>query len=119
MSSEPTPKRDASNLSDSASAEDLGSNPSANLEIEHRSPERKVLNLQPTKSRRSTPGLIPRPIDPSPVQVSHTVSIAGTRPVMADPRQVPNFLHQAPKILNRPIAPNETEDNNRLLEYLD
>jgi hypothetical protein len=82
-------------------------------------PERRALNLKSTKSRPGLPGLIPRPIDPSPVQVSHTVSIAGTRPVMADPRRAPDVLRQAPKILNRPIAPNETEDSNRLLEYLD
>jgi hypothetical protein len=81
--------------------------------------ERKSLNLNFAKSRPGLPGLIPRPIDPSPVRVSHTVSIAGTRPVMADPRKIPDVLRQAPKILNRPIAPNQTEDSNRLLEYLD
>ena len=82
-------------------------------------PERRALNLKSTKSRPGLPGLIPRPIDPSPVRISHTVSIAGTRPVMADPRKIPDVLRQAPKILNRPIAPNQTEDSNRLLEYLD
>ena len=69
----------------------------------------------------STPGLVPRPIDPSPVHVSHTVSIAGTRPVMRNPRHVMDsidFVH-APRILNRPIAPNVTEESNQLLEYLD
>lgn len=82
-------------------------------------PERKALNLMFSKSRPGPSGLIPRPIDPSPVRVSHTVSIAGTRPVMVDPRQAGDNLRQAPKILGRPIAPNQTEDSNRLLEYLD
>jgi hypothetical protein len=67
----------------------------------------------------STPGLVRRPIDPSPVQVSHTVSMAGTRPVMVTPPSAASHLSHAPKILNRPIASNVTEDNNRLLEYLD
>lgn len=82
---------------------------------------RPPLNLQPVKSKMSTPGLVRRPIDPSPVRVSHTVSIAGTRPVMANPRSSGEslYLNQAPKILNRPIAPNVTEDTQRLLEYLD
>ena len=82
---------------------------------------RVPLNLQPTKSAPAPSGLIRRPIDPSPVQVSYTVSIAGTRPVMMTPPQSSQAmdLRKAPTILNRPIASNETEDTTRILEYLD
>ena len=82
---------------------------------------RVPLNLQPTKSTPAPSGLIRRPIDPSPVQVSYTVSIAGTRPVMMTPPQSSQAmdLRKAPTILNRPIASNETEDTTRILEYLD
>lgn len=82
---------------------------------------RVPLNLQPTKSAPAPSGLVRRPIDPSPVQVSYTVSIAGTRPVMMTPPQSSQSmdLRKAPTILNRPIASNETEDTTRILEYLD
>ena len=86
------------------------------------STSRVPLNLQPTKSSMSSPsGLVRRPIDPSPVQVSYTVSIAGTRPVMANPKQYSGYvdLRKAPMIANRPVASNQTEDTDRILEYLD
>ncbi|MFZ4665320.1 MAG: hypothetical protein ACOYME_02710 [Prochlorotrichaceae cyanobacterium] len=89
--------------------------------ISAQSISRVPLNLQPTKSTPAPSGLVRRPIDPSPVQVSYTVSIAGTRPVMMTPPQSSQAmdLRRAPTVLNRPIASNETEDTARILEYLD
>lgn len=118
----PSPEASAVNLSSADPTSDPSSSNPAAIEgdaVPPPEPERKALNLMFAKSRPGSSGLIPRPIDPSPVRVSHTVSIAGTRPVMADPRQSPDVLRQAPKIMNRPIAPNQTEDSNRILEYLD
>ncbi|MEM8603985.1 MAG: hypothetical protein AAGF24_09135 [Cyanobacteria bacterium P01_H01_bin.121] len=62
-----------------------------------------------------------RPVDPSPVQVSHTVSIAGRRPVMSSQLAKQNQvdLTKAPSYFNRPIAPNTTEDASTLMGYLD
>jgi hypothetical protein len=61
-----------------------------------------------------------RPIDPSQIDVSYTVSIAGTRPVMRSPQSgVGLDIRSKRMIHNRPIAPNETEDSNTLMGYLD
>ena len=82
---------------------------------------RPVLDLQPSRTRAlSFAGK--RPIDPSPVQVSYTVSLAGTRPVMrntVNPAQQPINFKKTPYVMNRPIAPNTTEDSTKMLEYLD
>jgi hypothetical protein len=60
-----------------------------------------------------------RPIDPSQIDVSYTVSIAGTRPVMRSPQAGGTNFRSSPSIHNRPIAPNQTEDSNTLMGYLD
>lgn len=60
-----------------------------------------------------------RPIDPSQLDISHTVSIAGTRPVMRSPQSGSTNFRSSPSIHNRPIAPNQTEDSNTLMGYLD
>lgn len=82
---------------------------------------RPILDLQPSR-RSSLAVAYKRPIDPSPVQVSYTVSLAGTRPVMrnsVNPTQTPIDFTATPYVMNRPIAPNTTEDNTKMLEYLD
>lgn len=60
-----------------------------------------------------------RPIDPSQIDISYTVSIAGTRPVMRSPKSTGANFRSSPSIHNRPIAPNQTEDSNALMGYLD
>lgn len=97
-------------------------NPPLTLEpMSNTSLTRVPLNLHSMHPENNTPGLVHRPVDPSPVRVSHTISIAGTRPVMANtpPNTHIADLRKAPMMLNRPIAPNQTEDSTRILEYLD
>lgn len=60
-----------------------------------------------------------RPVDPSPIQVSHTVSMAGQRPIGVSDDRGPVRFSQSRTILNRPIAPNRTVADDTLLEYLD
>ncbi|NJN29607.1 MAG: hypothetical protein HC824_03475 [Synechococcales cyanobacterium RM1_1_8] len=63
-----------------------------------------------------------RPVDPSPIQVSQTVRMAGLRPIGASPNingsPSPNFT-QSPQIMNRPIAPNTSPADEEMLGYLD
>ncbi len=75
-----------------------------------------VIGRYPERSIRD----LNRPVSPSNVQVSHTVSLAGVRPVMVDPRGTGdrNFGN-SPRILNRPIASNESDETNAMLGYLD
>lgn len=60
-----------------------------------------------------------RPVDPSPIQVSHTVSMAGQRPIGVSENTGPVRFDPSRTILNRPIAPNATAADDALLEYLD
>ncbi len=60
-----------------------------------------------------------RPVDPSPIQISHTVRMAGQRPIgVSNHKNGVNFS-QSPSIMNRPIAPNSTPEDDSLIEYLD
>lgn len=63
-----------------------------------------------------------RPVDPSPIVVAQTVRLAGNRPIQASPGMStaarPNF-NDSPQIMNRPIAPNTSADEEELLGYLD
>jgi hypothetical protein len=61
-----------------------------------------------------------RPVDPSPIQVSQTVRMAGLRPIGSSPHSdaSANFS-QSPMIMNRPIAPNNTPQDDEMLGYLD
>lgn len=70
---------------------------------------------------RRPPGIANRPIDPSPIQISHTVSLAGQRPVGVSPTYAPNpvNLRKAKSVMNRPIASNETQGQDALMGYLD
>lgn len=79
-------------------------------------PARPTIGHYPERSIRE----LNRPVSPSTVEVSHTVSLAGVRPVMADPRGTGdrNFSN-SPRILNRPIASNDSDDTNSMLGYLD
>ena len=71
-------------------------------------------------SDRNLPRLANRPVDPSPIQISHTVSLAGRRPVGVSPHMASNLnFRSSPSIFNRPIAPNEAEDTSGLMGYLD
>ncbi|WP_017711287.1 hypothetical protein [Prochlorothrix hollandica] len=81
---------------------------------------RPVLDLQPSQSRNLTVAGN-RPVDPSAMQVSYTVSLAGIRPIMRNEvssAQAIDFKTTAYH-MNRPVAPNETEDSTKMLEYLD
>ncbi len=63
-----------------------------------------------------------RPVDPSPINVSQTVRMAGNRPIQASPgmsgETQPNF-NDSPQIMNRPIASNTSPDEEEILGYLD
>ncbi len=60
-----------------------------------------------------------RPVDPSPINVSHTVRMAGQRPIGTSENKGQVDFSKSPTILNRPIAPNSTADDKALVEYLD
>jgi hypothetical protein len=71
-------------------------------------------------SDRNLPRLANRPVDPSPIQISHTVSLAGLRPVGVSPKMASTLnFRSSPSIFNRPVAPNEVEDTSGLMGYLD
>lgn len=61
-----------------------------------------------------------RPVDPSPIQVSHTVRLGGVRPigVSNDPAGI-DFAKAKKTRLNRPIAPNTSANDDAMVEYLD
>ncbi|MGA1624639.1 MAG: hypothetical protein ACO4AJ_03265 [Prochlorothrix sp.] len=125
-------KSNATNSSNStpspSSVEPTNASPSQSSDQPSAVPEtteitpRPVLNLQHTP-KSAIAVARQRPIDPSPVQVSYTVSLAGTRPVMRSevhsPTQVPLDFTKSPRVMNRPVAPNTTEDSTKMLEYLD
>lgn len=77
--------------------------------------ERSALALK----RHRSHSMDNRPVDPSPINVSHTVRMAGQRPIgVSDNRGKVDFS-KSPTILNRPIAPNSTADDKAMVEYLD
>lgn len=76
---------------------------------------RSALNLQSA----AAPGLANRPIDPSPIQVSRSVSLAGVRPIGVSVNPQPIILQPTSMVLNRPIANNSTDDDDTLMGYLD
>jgi hypothetical protein len=60
-----------------------------------------------------------RPVDPSPIQVSHTVRMAGDRPIGVSENPESRDFSKSKSILNRPIAPNTSTDDDAMVEYLD
>jgi hypothetical protein len=82
-----------------------------------------VVALTPRSSHNlksdAAPGLANRPIDPSPIQVSRSVSLAGIRPIGISVNPQPIVLTPTSMVLNRPIADNSTDDDNTLMGYLD
>ena len=79
------------------------------------SSQRGALSLQ----RHRSHSMDNRPVDPSPIQVSHTVSMAGQRPIGVSDNEGPVRFNKSRTILNRPIAPNTTAADDAMLEYLD
>ncbi len=87
------------------------------------------INLSPTPAkptgdalalpRHKSHSMDNRPIDPSPIQVSHTVRMAGDRPIGVSKDPKSRDFSQSKTILNRPIAPNTSADDNAMVEYLD
>lgn len=117
----PSPSHEPSPVAEVPAAPEPGADSPASLvpattEIMPRPP----LNLQPTR-RGSLKVAGNRPIDPSPIQVSYTVSLAGTRPVGSNenPGSAGVDFKHTPYVMNRPVAPNQTEDSTKMLEYLD
>ncbi len=82
-----------------------------------------VVALSPRSSHNlksdAAPGLANRPIDPSPIQISRSVSLAGIRPIGISVNPQPIVLTPTSMVLNRPIADNNTDDDNTLMGYLD
>lgn len=125
MSSEATPRRTSSRRRPesiqlaSAQEETGAATPRVDADLPQLSPPSEgtpgalAYSSSPDYSMRN------RPIDPSQIDISHTVSIAGTRPVMRNPQASGLDIRSRRMIHNRPIAPNETEDSNTLMGYLD
>lgn len=61
-----------------------------------------------------------RPVDPSPIQVSQTVRIAGLRPIGVSPdlNGSTNFSQSSTR-MNRPIASNSDPRDDEMFGYLD
>jgi hypothetical protein len=82
-----------------------------------------VVALSPRSSHNlksdAAPGLANRPIDPSPIQISRSVSLAGIRPIGISVNPQPIVLTPTSMVLNRPIADNSTDDDDTLMGYLD
>jgi hypothetical protein len=110
-----------------APAAQLDSKPAAKLAPQTKAAPKAgssgVVALSPRSSHNlksdAAPGLANRPIDPSPIQISRSVSLAGIRPIGISVNPQPIVLTPTSMVLNRPIADNSTDDDDTLMGYLD